>query len=130
MTKPPFTERQIKQFVVKTVKHLAKAFGLNFYEIKIRYRYEKDVKGSCSTMTEYEHAVININLEEAKTLGDLRKTVLHEMVHIVDWDIFQVGYDLAKTVDDRKFAKKRVVKECERVVTAWARILEPLVFDD
>ncbi len=130
MTATPKTERQIKQFVVRTVKHLAKVFGLNFYEITIRYRYEKNVKGSCYTMTEYEQAVININLEEAKTLGDLRKTVLHEMVHIIDWDIFQVGYDLAKTVDDRKFAKNRVMKECERVVTAWTRILEPLVFDE
>ena len=123
------TERQLKGFVVKTVKHLAKTFGLSFYEIKIHYRYEKNAKGSCATMTEYEEAVVNINLEEAKTLGDLRRTVLHEMVHIVGWDAFQVGFDLAKTVENRRFAKKRVVKESERVTTAWTRILEPLVFD-
>ena len=125
------TERQAKQFVVKTVRHLAKAFGLNFYEIKIRYRYEKDAKGSCYTMTEYEEATVNINLEEAKTLGDLRRTVLHEMVHIVGWDIYHVGFDLARSMDEnRKFAKRRVTKENERVTTAWTRILEPLVFDE
>ena len=123
------TERQAKAFVTKTVKHLAGIFGLRFYEIKIRFRYEKDAKGSCYTMTEYEHATVNINLEEAKTLQDLRRTVLHEVIHIVGWDIYQVGFDLAKTVDDRRFAKGRVVKENERVTTAWTRILEPLVFD-
>ena len=125
------TERQLKAFVTKTVRHLAKTFGLNFYEIKIRFRYEKDTKGSCYTMTEYEEAAVNINLEEAKTLGDLRKTVLHEMVHIVGWDIFHVGFDLAKAMDEnKKFAKKRVMKENERVTSAWTRILEPLVFDE
>lgn len=127
--KPAMTERQIKAFVEKTVKQLAKIFGLDFYEIKIRYRYEKDTKGSCYTMTEYEEAVVNINLEEAKTLLDLRKTILHEMAHIVGWDIYHVGFDLARSVDDSKFAKRRVTKECERVTTAWTRILEPLVFD-
>ena len=124
------TERQVKRFVVKTVKQLAKVFGLNFYEIKIRYRYEKDAKGSCLTMTEYEEAAVNINLEEAKTLGELRKTVLHEMVHIVGWDLYHVGWDLAKTMDDKRFAKNRVTKENERVTTAWTRILEPLIFDE
>ena len=123
------TERQIKAFVVKTVKHLAKVFGLNFYEIKIRYRFEKDAKGSCYTATEYEEASVNINLEEAKTLADLRRTVLHEMVHIVGWDVYHVGMDLARTVDNRRFAKGRVTKENERVTTAWTRILAPLVFD-
>ena len=124
------TERQLKQFATKTVRHLARKFGLNFYEIKIRFRYEKDVKGSCAAMPEYEEAVVNVNLEEAKTLEDLRKTVLHEMVHIVLWDLFQVGFDLAKTVDNRKFAKSRVIKENESVTTAWTRILSPLVFTD
>ena len=123
------TERQTKAFVKKTVKHLSKVFGLDFYEIKIRYRYEKNAKGSCATMPEYEDAIVNINLEEAKTLRDLRKTVLHEMVHIVGWDLYQVGFDLAKTVENTRFARKRVVKESERVTTAWTRILEPLVFD-
>ena len=124
------TERQLKRFVVKTVKQLAKVFGLNYYEIKIHYRYEKDTKGSCYTATEYEEATVNINLEHAKTLGDLRRTVLHEMVHIVGWDVYHVGMDLAKTFENRKFAKGRVTKENERVTTAWTRILEPLVFEE
>ena len=124
------TERQLKQFVVKTVKQLAKVFGLKFYEITIRYRYEKDAKGSCYTMTEYEEATVNINLEGAKTLVDLRRTVLHEMVHIVGWDIYHVGMDLAKTSEERRFAKDRVTKENERVTTAWTRILGPLVFEE
>ena len=125
------TERQLKALVVKTVRRLSKTFGLNFYEIKIHFRYEKDTKGSCYTMTEYENATVNINLEEAKTLGDLRRTVLHEMIHIVSWDIYHVGMDLAKAMDEnKKFAKNRVTKENERVTTAWTRILEPLVFDE
>ena len=123
------TENQKKRYAEKTKRYLAGIFGIGHYDIDIRFRHEENLFGSCSAQPESEQAVININLEECKTEKTIRSTVLHEMVHIIGWDALHVGLDLAQTTSDKRFAKRRVVKESERVTTAWTRILEPLVFD-
>ncbi len=123
------TENQKKRFAEKTKQYLAGIFGIGHYDIELRFRYEENAHGSCSSQTEFEQAVLNINLEENATEEMIRNTVLHEMVHIIGWDALHVAIDLAKTTKNKAFAVKRVTKENERVTTAWARILESLVFD-
>lgn len=123
------TEQQKKRYAEKTKRYLAGIFGIGHYNIELRFRYEENLTGSCSSQIEYEQVVININLEENATEEIIRSTVLHEMVHVIGWDALHVGIDLAKSAKNKKFAAKRVTRENERVTTAWTRILLPLVFN-
>ena len=124
------TEHQKKRYAEKTKRYLAGIFGVSHYDIELRFRYEEGTHGSCSSQTELEQAIININLEENATEEMIRTTMLHEMVHLIGWDALHVAIDLAKATKNKKFAVKRVTKENERVTTAWTRILTPLVFNE
>ena len=125
------TERQAKQFCIRTIRQLAKVFCVDFYTIKIRFRWEKDAKGSNLTMDEYEQSIININLEKADTLDDLRRTCLHEMIHILLARLDRLAWDLAKFYDrdGGKVMKKQTIRAIESTTVHLTRILAPLVFD-
>ena len=120
----------MKRFVEGSVKHLAKIMGVSFYDITIRYRYDKKNEASVVTEPEYERAQVNINLEAMETPEQLKKAVLHEMAHIPSWQLYHVAGELARNSDASKFAKEMVRHANEAATTAWARILEPLVFGD
>ena len=124
------TEAEKKRFIEKSKKTLTGWFGLKHYDIRLRYRYEKENDGSISALVEYEQATININLEFNVTRLDLAKTILHEMVHIVNWRLYSVALDIAKQMNDRKFGKRMVVEANEAVTTAWTRILLPLLLSE
>jgi len=52
------------------------------------------------------------------------------MIHIVNWRLRSIALDLAKQMNDKRFARKEVVKADEAVTTAWTRILLPLLTED
>jgi len=122
------TDAQKKRFVAQSVKRLSKLFGLDHYAVKVRYRWEKNNEGSVAALPEYEQAVVNVNLELCDTVTDLAKTVLHEMVHIVNWRLYSVALDSARQMTDKRFGRKMVVEANEAVTTAWTRILLPMLF--
>ncbi len=123
------TEAQKRRFIEKSKKTLAEWFGLEHYNIILRYRYEADDEGSVGVLVEYEQATININLELCPTKTDLAKVILHEMIHIVNWRLRSTALNLAKQMNDKKFSRKMVVEADESVTTAWTRILLPLLVE-
>ena len=90
----------------------------------------KKEEGRCHALGEYEDATIDINPERVLGKEGLRKSILHEMLHVVQAKFEALGDELADHYDgdDKDLMKKAFVREKEALVTHLTRVLYPLIW--
>ena len=112
------------------IEEIQSALGLEHFDITLRLRYRKKEEGWCRVLGEYEEAVININPERVIGEEELKKTVLHEMIHVLQGKFEALGSTLADYYDgeDRDGMKKVFCREREALVTHLTRVLYPLIW--
>ena len=121
---------KVEKLAKRYIEQVKKVLGLEHFDIALRLRYRKKEEGWCTALGEYEEAVISINPERVMGKKGLRKTVLHEMLHVVQGKFEALGEELAEHYDgeDEDGMKKAFAREKETVVTHYTRVLYPLIW--
>lgn len=116
------TEAQKKRYATKVLKAFLKLLPFDV-DVKLSFRYDDDNHATCSAQAEYRRAKINLNLESCDTEADITEYMVHEILHIPTWPLYDVATDLAKT----DFEMETVKRTNELVVTNLERMFLKLL---
>lgn len=104
----------VKAIVEPADKLMRDALGLSDWTVTVTYERDEDRMGSCSTMTSYQKATINIDPSHHDDEDEVLDTLRHELLHIVH-DEFTI---LRTEENDRlhSHAAERTVLRMERML--------------
>lgn len=83
---------------------------------------DADSSGECSWPSNYRSAVIRFNMElivkKQLTIQEMRETVVHELGHLVNADIWDLIND-----NFQGGVRKMLLDQCEKEIDMWTRIV-------
>ncbi len=87
--------------------------GLSSWDLTVNFTTSKKVYGTCMAEPEYMKATITLSLAKIRTLGHLKATVIHELMHVV---LSPMTHDAQYLVKGKKLSKLLIRRE-EALIT-------------
>lgn len=100
------------KYICDLARLLKPLMGLTHWKIYIDVDPTLDAQGCCDVNGSYRTARITLNPYQHDTVEDLRSTVIHELIHIVNWPLVRTINVMAQMIPNEQHG---VLEEMWRV---------------